>query len=124
MLNDQERLQHKKEVAELVIKDIELLEGDVRKGMFPAETEPEQIIELVKALASLSGGIDVVNLQKILGIHSDEMERLVNASQNLGLHEYPQWSYLVKWGWNGAGQFSDEQEKAAYIRKDFLTRTF
>ncbi len=84
MLNDQERLQHKKEVAELVIKDIELLEGDVRKGMFPAETEPEQIIELVKALASLSGGIDVVNLQKILGIHSDEMERLVNASQILG----------------------------------------
>jgi hypothetical protein len=65
--------------------DIKLLEGDVRKEMFQAEIDPEQIFEIAKVLASLDAGADVIKLEKMLGIQTDEMERLVNASQILGI---------------------------------------
>ena len=64
--------------------DSKLLEGDVRKGMFPTGIEPGQLIEVARALGSLGSSADVIKLRKILGAKPDEMERLVNASQMLG----------------------------------------
>jgi len=60
------------------------LEGDVKKGLFPAEIEPEQIIELTELLTGQDVGMDVLKLGKILGIGIDETTRLLNASQILG----------------------------------------
>ena len=60
--------------------DAKLLEGDVRKGMFPAGIEPGQLIEIARALARLDSSSDVVELRKLFGGKTEEMERLINAS--------------------------------------------
>jgi len=60
------------------------MEGDIKRRMFPAEIEPEQVIELAKIL-STDINTDVVSLEKYTRTHLDEVERLVNASQILGV---------------------------------------
>jgi hypothetical protein len=64
--------------------DAKLLEGDVRKEMFPAGIEPGQLIEIARALAKLDTGSDVVKLRRLFGAKTDEIERLINASLLLG----------------------------------------
>ncbi|HYB03971.1 MAG TPA: AAA-associated domain-containing protein [Nitrososphaerales archaeon] len=64
--------------------DANLLEGDVRKGMFPSGIEPGQLIEVGRALASQDSGADVVKLTKILGAKPDEIQSIINACQMLG----------------------------------------
>ena len=61
------------------------MEGDLRRGLFPAEAEPEQVMEIVKVLANIGGGLDVLELEKILKIDADQSARLVNACQMLDL---------------------------------------